>query len=66
MRDMSTSVKTFVGDVSAEAKKATWPTRDELMQSTVLVIVTVVILSVVVGVSDKILGAILKHLVFRS
>lgn len=66
MRDMSVSVRAFVDDVSAETKKATWPTRDELVESTVLVVVTVVLLSVVVGVSDKVLGTILKYLVFKS
>ena len=66
VRDMTASVRTFVDDVTAETKKATWPTRDELVESTILVVVTVVLLSVVVGVSDKILGTILKYLVFRS
>lgn len=65
-REMTASVKAFVGDVSAETRKASWPTRDELLQSTLLVIVTVVMLSVVVGVSDKVLSLILRHLVFRS
>lgn len=37
----------------AELKKCTWPTRDELKESTVVVIVSVIILSAFVFVVDR-------------
>jgi len=46
----------FVADVAAEARKTTWPHREELVQSTVVVIVTIVLLAAFVYVSDTVLG----------
>jgi preprotein translocase subunit SecE len=49
-------VKEFVHAVQSEMKKVTWPTREELRGSTIVVIVTVIILSVFIGVVDRILS----------
>jgi preprotein translocase subunit SecE len=49
-------VKTFALDVQMEMKKVTWPTREELRGSTVVVIVTVIIVSIFIGVVDRILS----------
>lgn len=43
-----------------ELKKCTWPTRPELMESTVVVVVAVAILGVVVAASDVILNGVLR------
>ena len=56
------SVHVFFSDVLAEMKKTSWPDRDELLSSTMVIIVSAVLLSVVVGVSDKVLGIILRLL----
>ena len=56
-------VKTFVGDVQAELKKCSWPTRSELMDSTVVVIVSVLIVGVFVGVSDVLLWGVLRMII---
>jgi preprotein translocase subunit SecE len=45
-------VKGFIGEVSLEMKKSTWPTRQELMESTVVVIVSITILGLFVGATD--------------
>ncbi len=42
----------FVDDVIAETKRVSWPTREELKESTMVVIVSVVVVSVVVGLID--------------
>lgn len=55
-------VGVFFADVIAEMKKTSWPDRDELLSSTMVIIVSAVILSFVVGVSDKVLGTILRLL----
>ena len=55
--------KTFFGDVVAEMKKTAWPPRQELIESTVMVIVLVVMVAAYVGVSDKLLVTLLRLLV---
>ena len=44
----------FLKDVRAEIGKITWPTREELRGSTVIVIVTVLLLTFFVAVVDQI------------
>ena len=63
LRDRVERFRVFVGDVVAETRKSTWPERQELLESTVVVIVSVLILSVFVGVSDKVLVSLVKVLV---
>lgn len=54
------ALKTFLGEVKAELKKCTWPTRRELLGSTMVVVVSVVILGVFVGLSDTVLMQVLR------
>jgi preprotein translocase subunit SecE len=53
-------LKTFLGEVKTELLKCTWPTRQELLGSTMVVVVSVAILSIFVGVSDSVLMEILR------
>ena len=46
----------FVKDVRVESSKVSWPTRNELRDSTIVVIVTVLIVMVFVGAVDRFLG----------
>ncbi len=55
--------KAFIDDVVAETRKTTWPERQELVESTMVVIVAVLLLSAFVGVSDKVLVVLLKLLI---
>ncbi|HMP75663.1 MAG TPA: preprotein translocase subunit SecE [Kiritimatiellia bacterium] len=55
-----TGTRDFVGEVQVELKKCTWPTRPELLESTVVVIVAVAILGAVVSLSDVILSTLLR------
>jgi preprotein translocase subunit SecE len=48
--------KKFVTDVYVEMKKVSWPSRNELRGSTVVVIVTVIILAIFIGLVDRILS----------
>ena len=45
----------FLGEVRVELSKCTWPTRPELMESTVVVVISCLILATFVGVSDAVL-----------
>ena len=46
----------FIKDVRAELAKVSWPTREELRDSTVVVIVTVLIVAAYIGIIDRVLG----------
>ncbi|MCM8812797.1 MAG: preprotein translocase subunit SecE [Candidatus Omnitrophica bacterium] len=48
-------VKTFFTNVKLEMAKVSWPPRAELFESTSVVIVSLAILTVIVGVIDLIL-----------
>ncbi|RME73490.1 MAG: preprotein translocase subunit SecE [Verrucomicrobia bacterium] len=52
MKNPFRSVRIFVGEMIAELKKATWPTRNELRDSTLVVIVAVVILGLFTSIAD--------------
>ena len=44
----------FLREVRAEMSKISWPSREELREQTVVVIITVAILTVFIGVVDQI------------
>jgi len=46
----------FVKEVRSELSKVSWPTREELRDSTLVVITTVLIVAAYVGVIDRLLG----------
>ncbi len=56
-------VRAFIGEVKLELRKCAWPSRKELMDSTVVVIVSVVLLSAFVGLSDVVTMFLLELLV---
>jgi len=45
----------FLKEVRVESTKISWPTRNELRDSTIVVIVTVLIVSAFVGIVDRVL-----------
>ena len=53
---MLQKAKNFVFEVRAEMQKVTWPTREEVMGSTAVVLTTMLILSTFIGISDFILS----------
>jgi preprotein translocase subunit SecE len=53
------TVRLFLGDVRNELRKSTWPTRSELLESTVVVIISVVLFAIFVSVCDTLLGKII-------
>ena len=60
---MANKAARFISEVKTELKKVSWPTRDELISSTIVVLVTVGILSVYVGVCDLIFSRIINLLI---
>jgi preprotein translocase subunit SecE len=48
--------KKFMSDVVVEMKKVSWPTRNELRGSTMVVIVTVIVIAIFIGIVDRVLS----------
>jgi preprotein translocase SecE subunit len=55
--------KRFLDDVVIEMKRSSWPDRKTLVSHTVIVIVSVCMLGIYVGLSDKFLATLLRLLV---
>ena len=55
-------VRDFLAEVTVELKKSSWPTRKELIDSTIVVIVTVMILGVFVALADLVFLRIIAFL----
>jgi preprotein translocase subunit SecE len=62
-QQMITQVRTFFDEVQAELKKCSWPSRSELVESTAVVVVSVLIVGVVVGVSDIVLMSLMRLII---
>ncbi len=58
-------VQEFVVEVWAELKKSSWPTRKELVDSTVVVIVTILVLGIFVALADLVFLRIVALLTRR-
>lgn len=59
---MFEKIGNFFREVKIEMRKVTWPTRDELKDSTKLVIIASVVVTVFIGVVDNILSLIIRYL----
>ena len=59
---MIEKVRNFLSETKAEMKKVTWPTREELKESTKIVIIATVLVTFFVGVIDQILTQIIRML----
>jgi preprotein translocase subunit SecE len=55
-------VRDFLAEVMVELKKSSWPTRKELVDSTFVVIVTVLILGVFIALADLVFLRIIAFL----
>lgn len=49
---MVAQIKQFAGDVQAEMKKVSWPTTEQLKESTIVVVVMSIVVSLIVALMD--------------
>jgi preprotein translocase subunit SecE len=56
-------VRLFFAEVNGEFQKTDWPVRQELIESTIVVLASVVLLSAFVGICDKVLITVLRLLI---
>jgi preprotein translocase subunit SecE len=57
---MKKKIIDFFVDIVKEMKKVTWPKKDELKESTIIVIVSCLVFSVFIYFVDQIIGQIVK------
>jgi len=60
---MFEKIRTFLRESYAELKRVTWPTRKEVLASTLVVVIVVGILMLFIGVFDFILSFIVRFIV---
>ena len=53
-------VKKFLKEVNAELRKVTWPTKDELIGSTIVVVVVSMVVAIFIGIVDRILTFVVQ------
>jgi len=60
MKQVVQNIGTYLSEVSVEFKKISWPERQELMDSTVVVLSFIVIMAVVLLCCDKVIDFVLQ------
>ena len=58
-------ITVFVGQVLVELKKVSWPTRKELIDSTWIVLISSIIMTLFIGGTDLVLSRFLSILISR-
>ncbi|HHD11561.1 MAG TPA: preprotein translocase subunit SecE [Deltaproteobacteria bacterium] len=54
--------KQFFSEARAELKKVTWPTREQTMNATWVVIVMVIVVSLFLGLVDFLLSTLVRYI----
>jgi preprotein translocase subunit SecE len=62
---MAKKIVNYLKDVKLEMGKVSWSTREELIGSTIVVLVSLAILSIFIGVCDVILSTIVNIIMSR-
>ena len=53
----------FILDAQVEVRKVVWPTRQETLQTTAIVIIAVIVFAIILGILDWGLGAAIKSVI---
>jgi len=59
---MFEKIKRFFSETRVEMHKVTWPTREELKESTKIVIVATFVVTIFIGIVDQLLSLIVRYL----
>lgn len=63
---MANKVKQYLNEVTLELKKVSWSTKNELIGSTIAVIILVIILAIFIGLCDIVLSRIVNVVIRRT
>ncbi len=53
----------FIKEAIEELGKVSWPTRDAVIDSTIVVVVSVIVVSLILGIIDRILSEIVRAVI---
>ena len=62
---MANKIGKFITDVKIEMSRVAWPTKDELVSSTILVLISLAILSAFIGLCDLVLSTVVNVIMTR-
>jgi len=63
MKNLVTFISRFIREVLAELKKVTWPSRDEMVGSTIIVCALVIIFAAILGAMDGAFSNFIRKLI---
>ncbi len=63
---MIEKIRKFFADVALEGKRINWPQRKELVESTLVVIVFIVLLAIVIMACDEVIRTVLGLILGRN
>jgi preprotein translocase subunit SecE len=61
--EIVTKTRTFVGEVSDELKKVTWPDWPQLKSATIVILVFIMIVSLIIFAMDKVVSFLLNFII---
>ncbi len=53
-------IQTYLEEVGKEMRKVSWPTRSELISNTLITILTTVVISLFIFVTDRVISTVLE------
>lgn len=62
MGTITEKIRTFILETIDEMRKCTWPTREQLFESTILVIVALIVSTIYLAAIDQILYKVVRFL----
>lgn len=60
------SIWAFIQDSQVEVRKVVWPTRQETLQTTAIVIIAVIVFAIILGILDWGLGATIESIIGKG
>ncbi|MSR15920.1 MAG: preprotein translocase subunit SecE [Gammaproteobacteria bacterium] len=60
--DKGRAISAFVGDAQVEVRKVVWPTRKETVNTTLAVMVVVILAALILWLLDMVLGVLMRYL----
>lgn len=60
--EKGTSIATFLSETKVELKKVTWPTKQELITNTIVVIIAVVLCAALIWIIDSFFSVLFRML----
>ncbi len=60
---MFAKINNFISEVTVELKKVSWPTRHELIGSTIVVLISVAAMAIFIGICDFIFSKVIQLII---